>query len=180
VWDAIGDLPEVEDIDALLKSDVYVGPLGRPSAYAARLRTSSNGAPGRTFKLSGCQRTVHKPAVRRRFDRTSQGALEQRSRSYRLSADGVSFTLRAGTGPESPGHFTAARHIHPESPRYITVRESARLHSYPDGFQFSTAKWHALRQIGNSVPPLLAAAVAREILRAWKADRARRKRRRSQ
>ncbi|MFZ0814083.1 MAG: DNA cytosine methyltransferase, partial [Candidatus Sulfotelmatobacter sp.] len=54
--------------------------------------------------------------------------------------------------------------IHPHTPRCITVREAARLHSYPDWFRFHATKWHGFRQIGNSVPPLLAEAVAGEIL----------------
>ena len=36
---------------------------------------------------------------------------------------------------------------------------------YPDWFQFHATKWHGFRQIGNSVPPLLAKAVATEIIR---------------
>jgi DNA (cytosine-5)-methyltransferase 1 len=43
------------------------------------------------------------------------------------------------------------------------VREAARLHSYPDWFRFHVTKWHGFRQIGNSVPPLLARAVASKI-----------------
>ena len=44
------------------------------------------------------------------------------------------------------------------------MREAARLHSYPDWFRFHKTKWHGFRQIGNSVPPLLARAVAAEIM----------------
>ena len=62
------------------------------------------------------------------------------------------------------GAFTSPRPIHPYSPRCITVREAARLHSYPDSFRFHTTKWHGFRQVGNSVPPLLAKAVASGII----------------
>jgi DNA (cytosine-5)-methyltransferase 1 len=48
----------------------------------------------------------------------------------------------------------------------ITVREAARIHSYPDWFRFHVTKWHGFRQIGNSVPPLLGRAVGSEIMRA--------------
>ncbi|MFM7369406.1 MAG: DNA cytosine methyltransferase [Sphaerospermopsis kisseleviana] len=47
----------------------------------------------------------------------------------------------------------------------MTVREAARLHSFPDWFRFHPTKWHGFRQIGNSVPPLLAQAVAAEIIK---------------
>ena len=48
----------------------------------------------------------------------------------------------------------------------ITVREAARLHSYPDWFRFHATKWHGFRHIGNSVPPLLARAVAACLVKA--------------
>jgi DNA (cytosine-5)-methyltransferase 1 len=171
VSEAIGDLPHVDDIEELKEGDTYSGKLGVPSAYAAELRRPRSGAAADpTLTLTGCQRTKHKAAVRKRFDRTVGGSFEKRSRCYRLSSDGLAYTLRAGTGPEA-GSFTAARPIHPERPRYITVREAARLHSFPDWFVFERAKWHALRQIGNSVPPLLARAVAEEILKVLIAEK---------
>ena len=43
------------------------------------------------------------------------------------------------------------------------MREAARLHSYPDWFRFHVTKWHGFRQIGNSVPPWLARAVAESV-----------------
>ena len=42
----------------------------------------------------------------------------------------------------------------------------ARLHGFPDWFRFHGTKWHGARQIGNSVPPPLARAVATEVARA--------------
>lgn len=48
----------------------------------------------------------------------------------------------------------------------ITVREAARLHSYPDWFRFHATKWHGFRQIGNSVPSLLARTVASQLVLA--------------
>lgn len=52
-------------------------------------------------------------------------------------------------------------HLHPWEPRGISVREAARLQSFPDGFLFQCSMGDAFRQIGNAVPPLLAFAVAR-------------------
>jgi DNA (cytosine-5)-methyltransferase 1 len=46
------------------------------------------------------------------------------------------------------------------------MREAARLHSYPDWFRFHATKWHGFRQIGNSVPPLLARSIAGALMRA--------------
>lgn len=52
------------------------------------------------------------------------------------------------------------RYLHPEQHRPITHREAARLQSFPDAFQFTGSKIEIARQIGNAVPPLLAASVA--------------------
>ena len=50
------------------------------------------------------------------------------------------------------------------------MREAARLHSYPDWFRLHVTKWHGFRQIGNSVPPLLARAVATKVREAFRDD----------
>jgi DNA (cytosine-5)-methyltransferase 1 len=55
------------------------------------------------------------------------------------------------------------RYLHPEQDRPITHREAARLQSFPDSFRFRGSKIEIARQIGNAVPPLLAAAVARSV-----------------
>lgn len=51
-------------------------------------------------------------------------------------------------------------HIHPWEARGLSVREAARLQSFPDGFLFQCSMGDAFRQIGNAVPPLLANAIA--------------------
>jgi len=157
VWEAIGDLPEANDFDELLDRDWVLAEFGRPSDYAVSLRQEPK--DGRRELLSSSLRTVHTQASIDRFDRTPFGAIEPISRFYKLDPDGLCNTLRAGTASDR-GAFTSPRPIHPRSPRCITVREAARLHSYPDWFRFHVTKWHGFRQIGNSVPPLLAQAVA--------------------
>ncbi len=114
--------------------------------------------------LTSSTRTVHSPASIERFRTVANGQLEKISHFLKLDPDGICNTLRAGT-PSNRGAFTAPRPIHPSAPRCITVREAARLHSYPDWFRFHSTKWHGFRQIGNSVPPLLARSVAQQMLR---------------
>lgn len=116
-------------------------------------------------KLSGCRAVRHSAASIRRFAATEQGTKERISRYYKLSPAAPALTLRAGTGRER-GAFSAARPLHPTAPRVITVREAARLHSFPDWFRFHTTNWHAHRQIGNAVPPLLARAAAASLIEA--------------
>lgn len=59
-------------------------------------------------------------------------------------------------------------HIHPWEPRGISVREAARLQSFPDDFTFSCSMGDAFKQIGNAVPPLLAYGVAKTVFDAFK------------
>ena len=55
--------------------------------------------------------------------------------------------------------------IHPTQDRTISVREAARLQSFPDSFVFCGGRGSQFRQVGNAVPPLLARAVGKTVLR---------------
>ena len=174
VWDAIGDLPEVENYPELLEIDWVKAEndYDKPSEYAKKLRGieyfNNDYSYEREYDqtiLTSSLRTKHTQQSIARFDATAQGKTEPVSRFYKLNPHGICNTLRAGT-PSSRGSYTSPRPIHPLTPRCITVREAARLHSYPDWFRFHVTKWHGFRQVGNSVPPLLAKAVAQEIIHA--------------
>lgn len=112
--------------------------------------------------VTGHQGTVHTKELSRRYASLAPGEADPITKSVRLVADGFCPTLRAGTGPDR-GSFQAVRPIHPKRARVITPREAARLQSFPDWFLFDRTKWHAFRQIGNSVPPLLAEAILKNV-----------------
>lgn len=78
---------------------------------------------------------------------------------WKLRADAPVRTLMAHLGKDSYSHI----HFDSDQARTITVREAARLQSFPDGFVFKGSMNPAFKQIGNAVPPLFAYAIARGI-----------------
>ncbi len=171
--DALDDLPDAESFESLRKSDtVRTKQRGHLSLYAREMRCLTNdswrfGYPREWDEslLTSSLRTDHTDISRKRFSETQQGKVEPISRFFKLPADGVSNTLRAGTD-SARGAFTSPRPIHYKYHRCVTVREMARLHGFPDWFRFHATKWHGARQIGNAVPPPLARAVAESLLQA--------------
>ena len=172
VAEAIGDLPEADEFPELIERDWVEAGFRSPSAYARILRALAVDPEDFGYRrkfdrsvLTASLRTAHTAKSRRRFAATAAGKTEPVSRFLKLDPVGLCNTIRSGTASDR-GAFTSPRPIHPEAPRCITNREAARLHSYPDWFRFHVTKWHGFRQVGNSVPPLLARAVAVPIITA--------------
>ncbi len=177
VWDALRDIPEADDYEELLHRDWVKARFKKSTDYSAPLRGDEDDpddySTPREFDaslLTSSMRTIHTDLSKKRFLETQFGDTEPVSRFLKLDPKGVCNTIRAGTASDH-GAFTSPRPIHPYSPRCITVREAARLHSYPDWFRLHVTKWHGFRQIGNSVPPLLARAVASKVREAFPAPK---------
>ena len=173
VGDALSGLPDLDIFDELLHDECVVlsadqrrALVDEASDYAkalayGRMDDDDLSWPRKRSPsmLTASLRTVHAKAVVERFAATSQGDREPISRFIRLFDEGIAPTLRAGSTPDR-GSFSAPRPIHPTLDRVISVREAARLQGFPDWFRFSAAKWHGFRQVGNSVCPPVARAVA--------------------
>jgi DNA (cytosine-5)-methyltransferase 1 len=78
----------------------------------------------------------------------------------RLSGDDVSRTITAHIAKD--GYW----YIHPEQNRTLTVREAARVQTFPDWFRFAGPPSAAFKQIGNAVPPRLGRAVGQAVASA--------------
>ena len=78
----------------------------------------------------------------------------------KMEGDQPARTLMAHLGKDSYSHI----HYDSNQARTISVREAARLQSFPDGFVFQGPMNPAFRQIGNAVPPLMSKALATNIM----------------
>ena len=77
----------------------------------------------------------------------------------RMRKEELSVTITTRFDTPSSGKFT-----HPFLNRAITVREAARIQSFPDDFVFYGPKSSQMKQVGNAVPPMLVKAIAQVIL----------------
>ena len=101
----------------------------------------------------------HQPGSIRRYRALAYGARDQLGRVDRLNPTKPSKTVIAG-GLNGGGRS----HLHPEIPRTLSVRECARLQSFPDDYLFVGPTARQFTQVGNAVPPVLAAKMGMAIL----------------
>lgn len=94
-----------------------------------------------------------------RYETLLYGQRESRGRVDRLNPLKPSKTVIAG-GSKGGGRS----HLHPLIPRTMTVRESARIQTFKDDYEFKGSTARQFTQVGNAVPPLLAENIAREIM----------------
>lgn len=107
----------------------------------------------------------HQPGSIKRYRTLSYGARDQLGRVDRLNPELPSKTVIAG-GLNGGGRS----HLHPEIPRTLSVRECARLQSFPDDYVFVGPTARQFTQVGNAVPPVLAAKMGLAILDSYYAS----------
>ncbi len=114
-----------------------------------------------TETLNGIQNHLtreHKADSVARYMKLLYGQRDQQGRVDRLNPLFASKTIIAG-GTKGGGRS----HLHPEIPRTLSVRESARIQTFPDNYIFQGPSARQFTQVGNAVPPLLAMQLARSI-----------------
>lgn len=150
--EAISDLPD----KTVLDGEKY--PVTPQSNYQKLMRKNVNG-------LYNHRVTVHTEQTKRIIAMVPDGGnykdlpveLQQTRKVHiawtRLDSSKPSFTIDCGHN----------HHFHYKYNRVPTVRESARIQSFPDNFIFLGKLGSQLRQVGNAVPPLMAEEIAKEI-----------------
>ena len=165
IWEAISDLAYLNSGEGSETSQyIYTA----NSAYQCRLRKHSN-------ILYNHSATRHSPTTLERLrlippnGGRSNLPNEHLTKSIysgtwtRMVKEEQSVTITTRFDTPSSGKFT-----HPVLDRALTVREAARLQSFPDVFRFYGKKSSQMKQVGNAVPPLLAQALANAIATDWK------------
>lgn len=162
VYDAISDLPSLPNG---ANCDVLPYKCPPRSEYAAKLR-------GTLSECSGHFVTKNSDTVIQRYTHIPPGGnwsfipdklmrnYKDKSRChtaiyYRLAQNEPSITI---------GNYRKSMIIHPWENRGLSVREAARLQSFPDNYHFSGSIGFCQQQVGNAVPPMLAEVIFKEIM----------------
>lgn len=163
VSEAIGDLPVLRngacvDYVKYRHNDV--------SDYVKKLRNGQEGCANHLVTKNGKQvinRYRHIPQGGNWEDIPGRlmGNYKDRTRCH----TGIYHRLRADSPSVVIGNYRKNMLIHPEQNRGLSVREAARIQSFPDDFVFKGSIGFQQQQVGNAVPPMLAEAVFKQISR---------------
>ena len=168
VEEAIGDLPSLQNGE-MLEEASYTKTIEEASDYAKLMRKGSDKARQNFVSRNN-------DLVIERYKYIGQGQnwraipdfLMQNYADKGRCHSGIYKRLRANQPSVVISNYRKSMLIHPYEDRGISVREAARLQSFPDTFIFEGSLMHIQQQIGNAVPPLLAKAVFRQIIKQTK------------
>lgn len=165
VWEAIGDLPSLEAGEGESPCSYLREPV---SYYQEMMREGAH------FLYDHVARRLAGPQLERvRHLAPGEGEGVEALPDHLRPRMGYSGAY-ARLSPYEPArtitrwvfHPGSGRYYHPYDNRVITIREAARLQSFPDTFVFEGTYIQKAHQVGEAVPPLLARAFAREVKRA--------------
>jgi DNA (cytosine-5)-methyltransferase 1 len=163
--------PEVEPSNWRTVRDA-IGELPSPTSDAAKMY--AHHVPDKISDLNR-ERISHVPAGGGRDDipehlRLPCHAVPVSTAGHRGVYGRLPWDKPAGTITTKCNSFTRGRFAHPVENRNISMREAARLQSFPDDFVFAGSKVDIAHQVGNAVPPLFAQAVGRSLLKQLRGE----------
>jgi len=108
--------------------------------------------------LNGHVGRKHSERIIKRYGSLIFGERDHKTRINKLNPERPSFTIIVGSDKGG-----GKGHIHPYEDREVTPRESARIQTFPDWWEFDGTGRHIIRQVGNAVPPVFAGLLASHI-----------------
>lgn len=166
--DAIGDLPEVPPMQ--LEEELGWLRPAQAAPYLKDMRWGLRGAAARIVRdhVTRFHGEKDVAAFRHMLEGDMYGAVPEELRRYRSDIFVDKFHRMAWDRPAwtVTAHIAkdGYKYIHPEQHRTISVREAARIQSFPDRFRFAGSRTHRFTQIGNAVPPKLATALGHALI----------------
>lgn len=162
VWNAIGDLPSLGPGEtATAYEHQPTTTLQRRLRSGARGRLTLHKAPAHSPRIRTILKELAEEGASRADIEDRLGLTSGFHNTYcRLQSD-----KPAPAVTSSAGRVSSGRNAHPFDDRALTPREAARLQTFPDVYQWKApGMWDVYEQIGNAVPPILAQAVATQLL----------------
>lgn len=166
VWDAISDLKTYEADTSPKEEGIAYTDNETLSDYQAEMRQGS-------VSIHNHFTTNTTKDALKRFENIEQGEnflslpaeLKTTYSKPERTQKTIYFRLPQGKPSSTVVNVRKSMWIHPTLNRAISVREAARLQSFPDSFIFLGAKDSQYQQVGNAVPPLLAKAIAETLIK---------------
>lgn len=162
VKDAIGDLPSLE------AGQEYVNkyyPSPAQSHYQSLIRNGSQKITNHVARALSSIQMARARALKEGEDARNLPPQLAPKKHYSGAYGRLFWNKPARTITKWVFHPGSGRFFHPTQNRTITIREAARLHSYPDNFHFLGSYTNMAAQIGESVPPILAQVIAVSLLK---------------
>jgi DNA (cytosine-5)-methyltransferase 1 len=165
VRDAISDLEDIETLQNVNVGDkgIDLNPIEKISPLGKRLRNST--------RLYNNVTTLTTDEALKRFKTLEQGQnfhdLPEKLKKSYSDSDRTQNTIYLRVVYDKPSgtvvNIRKSMWIHPVKDRALSIREAARLQSFPDSFIFKGTKDSQYQQVGNAVPPILAQAIAEHL-----------------
>jgi DNA (cytosine-5)-methyltransferase 1 len=174
LWDAIGDLPRV--LSGHRRYEIR----HTRAPFTALQRTLRGHSTRVTDHITRAVREDDLKAFRLMKGGRSYAQLPRELRRYRTDSFDDKYTIvgRTDLSRSITAHIAKDGYwyIHPDGERMLSIREAARIQTFPDRFRFAGHPIHRLRQIGNAVPPEVARRIGRAIRGAMMKPRGKRTR----
>nr|WP_242842963.1 DNA cytosine methyltransferase [Oscillibacter sp. ER4] len=163
VYDAISDLQDIPVSTEVAAKPIVLGECPALTELGRQLR-------GKILYNHVC--TATKETAQKRFEALKEGQnfhdLDPSLKTTYSNADRTQNTIYMRLRYNEPSgtvvNVRKSMWIHPELDRAISIREAARLQTFPDTFVFEGTKDSQYQQVGNAVPPILAKAIAKSLL----------------